>query len=188
MPLNLETVRYKPKLQRIQKLTNMKTMVAGGHTLSMMFWIKNIQLLRNVMAAIVSRGGTLIEIPYILCKIGWEHVGALAKKVGIKEISLCHLWPKAPDGTFPCGHPHGTPEQIEQCFRTMEGLFAAVAILRKYVTVRFVDGPTWGVLAHKHELEGEPLRQSVISFLRRLAIACAKHDLILAVEPLRKDP
>lgn len=167
----------------------MKKMITGGHTLSAMFKVNNIQLLRNVMAAVVSRGGTLIEIPYILCSIGWDHVGTLAKKMGIGEISFCHLWPKAPDGTFPCGNPHGTPEQIEQCFTTMNGLFDAAEKVRNCgVTVRFIDGPTWGVLGHKHELEGEMLRQSVIAFLRRLATECAKHTMMLAVEPLRRNP
>ena len=167
----------------------MKSIVAGGHTLSSLFVINNVGLLGNVMRAVASRGGKLVEMPYLLCTISWDRVGALAKKYGIDEIALCHFWPKGDNAEFPAGNPHGNGDEIERCMTTFKGIFAAVDALRSQgITVRFIDGPTWGVLAHEHKLPPADLLNSVVSFLKLLGDECEKHDLILAVEPLRQNP
>lgn len=166
----------------------MKTIVAGGHTLSAMFRVNNIIPLRNVMAAIVARGGTLIEIPYILCSIGWDHVGALAKKMGIREIALCHFWVRK-DGEALWGDPIGTSDEFAHCLATWRGIFAAVRILRKHgIIVRFIDGPKWGALGHTYKIDPRNLRNNVVVALQCWGRLCAEHDLIDAEEHLRRDP
>lgn len=164
----------------------MKTIV-GGHTLSTVFTLNKKTPLRNLIRAIVSRRGTLLEIPFILCKLNWDDVGNIAKSMGIKEISLCHFWVRN-NGVATWGDPLGNDQEISLAHDTYRKIFAAVETLRKYVIVRFIDGPAWGALGFDYGLPAGELRSNVISGLKTSGELCAKHDLILAVESLRRDP
>lgn len=167
----------------------MAKLILGSHTLSTTFHVNHNGTLRNLMTATASRGGRLIEIPFILCTIGWEHIAKMAKELGITEISLCHFWPKGPDGVSLCGDPLGSDVEISRCFDTFVKIFDAVAKLRAGgITVRFIDGPTWGLLGHGYNLPEDILRYKVIRFLQLSGDLCAKHGLTLAVEHLRRDP
>jgi sugar phosphate isomerase/epimerase len=165
----------------------MKKIILGAHSLSAMFTVKNYVRLQNAMRATAARGGTLFEIPYLLCKLSWEKVAQAARYAGIKEIALCHFWPMNPDGTSVCGDPLGSVEEVKRALSTLNAITVAVRILRgNGIVVRFIDGPTWGGLGwdyHSLSLEEKHLR--VISFLKQAGTICEAAQLTLAVEFLR---
>ena len=167
----------------------MAKLILGSHTLSAMFHVDKEKPLRSLMKETARRGGRLIEIPFILCTIPWEHIAKMAKELGMPEISLCLFWPKKPDGTSVCGDPLGGDAEVARCFGTLAQIFDAVAKLRAGgITVRFIDGPSWGMMGHDYELPEDDLRFKVVRFLQKAGDLCAKHDLNLAVEQLRRDP
>lgn len=165
-----------------------KQFISGAHWLSVAFTLSNYTMLQRAMETTVRNGATLFEIPYLLCQLEWFKVAMAAKAAGITEISLCHFWPYDPDTGKPvCGDPLGSPEDFERALATIDEIIYAVGILRANgITVRFIDGPTWGGLGKEYNCNEELLETRMIEFLRLAGDKCQNDDLILAVEFLRK--
>ena len=162
--------------------------VAGAHSLSTMFTIKDATALEAAMRTTVRHGGSLFEIVFLLCQLPWDDISRLALETGIEEISLCHFWPKNADGTAPHGDPLGTIADERKALNTIKEILAAVEIIRSHgVTVRFIDGPLWGGLGWQYEENPEVLEKRVVRFLQLAHNVCAAHNVILAVEFLRPE-
>ena len=164
----------------------MKT-ILGAHSLSSMFTVKSYVGLKAIMEATARRGGKLFELPYLLCRLKWQAVAKAARQAGITELALCHFWTINKDGSSVCGNPLGDLAEVERALGTLDDIISAARVLREGgLTVRFIDGPTWGGLGWDYTSlrESEKLPR-MLSFLKRAGDKCAKADLILAVEHLR---
>lgn len=161
--------------------------ILGAHSLSVMFTINNIHQLQKAMEQAVAEGATLFEMPFLLCKIPWKTVARLAKAAGIKEIALCHFWPRDKKNGALCGDPLGTPIERARALIIIDSITIAADILRSGgITVRFIDGPTHACLGWKYSnITLNTQYERAVSFLQDAGDICAESKLILAVEFLR---
>lgn len=161
--------------------------IPGGHTLSSAFIINDRAKLREIMSTIVNNGGKLIEIPYLLVELAWEEVARIAKETGIEEISLCHFWPKNPDGSSPQGDPLGDSQEVQRALITISNIINAILTIRLCgIRVRFIDGPLHCGLGWEYtNLEPRERFDRAVHFLSKAGVMCAASDIALAVEFLR---
>ncbi len=163
----------------------MPKFILGAHSLSAMFSIQSCAALKEAMRTTTDNGGTLFEIPYLLCKLPWESVATVARRTRIREISLCHFFPRNLQGA-PAGDPLGTKAEVKKALSAIDDIIKAAAIIRKDgIKVRFIDGPTWGCLGWEYAMPIEEKRERAAQFLYQAGNKCAAADLILAVEFLR---
>lgn len=139
------------------------------------------------MVATVQQGGTMFEIAYGVCFIPWEQVAEIARKTGIKEISLCHFWGKdKATGRSLSGDPLGSKRQRLRAYRTMEQIFIAAETLRnRGVTVRFIDGPLGWLLGHDYSISAEEQMKRLVRFFKHAGRRAKVAGLTLAIEFLR---
>jgi sugar phosphate isomerase/epimerase len=151
-----------------------------------MFNINNPAALRKAMDITVKHGGTIFEMPYLLCTLPWGEVAEIANAAGIEEISLCHFFPRDENGA-PHGDPLGNEEEVAKALDTIRNICKAADVLREHgIAVRFIDGPTWGCLGHPYEnLNANERSERAVAFLKQAGEVCEKAEIILAVEFLR---
>lgn len=163
--------------------SQLASFIFGAHSLSVFFYIKEAEKLRQAMRTTVQKGGKLFEIPFGLCQLPWDLVGQIAKQEGIKEISLCHFF----DGDGSRGDPlSDDPLQVLKAARTIgEIVEAAQTIREQNVVVRFIDGPSVFCLGKDYGLSWEDRRTRVIAFLGKITQMLKGANLVLAIEYLR---
>ena len=164
------------------------TILRGAHSLSVMFAVKDEETLRRAMRTTVECEGTLFEIPFILCEIPWETVAKIAKEEGIQEIVLCHFWPYGAESKSLCGDPLSKyPDERHLAMITWQKIIEAALVIRENgMTIRFIDGPSWGGLARDYDKEAAMIIEGrMITFLRIAGDMCQNANLIIAVEFLR---
>lgn len=175
-------------------MQNQIKLMPGGHALSVCFMIDTLaklEILAEAMRETARQGGKIFEIPYgLVCgEVTWKAIAQAAYDAGIKEISICHFWGVNPDGTTVHGNPLGEDTERNRALATIEKIIEVAEILREKVVVRFIDGPTWGLLGYDHSKDITPKVQfkRASTFLRLAGEKCQKAGLILAVEFLRPE-